>query len=84
MDKLLTLYYDNGGVVANSKEPKNHKRLKHIKRKYHVIRDTVQRGDATVLKIPSIGNLADPFTKTLPTKSFGEYLEGLGLGDMSH
>ena len=26
MDKSLTLYYDNSGVVENSKEPRSHKR----------------------------------------------------------
>ena len=26
----ITLYYDNSGAVANSKEPRSHKRGKHI------------------------------------------------------
>ena len=34
----VTLYCDNSGVVANSKEPRSHKRGKHIERKYHLIR----------------------------------------------
>ena len=84
MDKPLTLYYDNNGAVANSKEPRSHKRSEHIERKYHVIRDIVQRGDAIVLKISSAGNLTDIFTKTLPPKSFEGHLEGLRLKDMSH
>ena len=62
MDNSLTLYCDNSGAVANSKEPRSHKRSKHIERKNHVIRDIMQRGDATVLKIPSARNLVDPFT----------------------
>ena len=33
----ITLYCDNSGAVANSKEPRNHKREKHIERKYHLI-----------------------------------------------
>ena len=33
----ITLYYDNSGAVANSKEPRSHKRGKHIERKYHLI-----------------------------------------------
>ena len=32
MEKLLVLYCDNGGAVANSKEPRSHKRGKHIER----------------------------------------------------
>ena len=38
---LITLFYDNSGVVAQSKDPRNHKKGKHIERKYHIIRDIV-------------------------------------------
>ncbi|XP_075104163.1 secreted RxLR effector protein 161-like [Nicotiana tabacum] len=61
----IVLYCDNSGAVAISKEPRSHERSKHIKRKYHLIRDITQRGDARVLKIASEDNLADPFTKSL-------------------
>ena len=84
MDKPLTLYCDISDVAANPKEPRSHKRSKHVERKYHVLRDIVQLGDAIVLKIPSARNLTDPFTKTLPVNNFKGNLEGLGLRDMSH
>ncbi|KAA0054700.1 gag/pol protein [Cucumis melo var. makuwa] len=45
MNLPITLYCDNSGIVANSKEPHNHKRGKHIERKYHLILEIVQRGD---------------------------------------
>ena len=83
MDKPITLYCDNSGAVANSKEPRSHKRGKHIERKYHLIREIVQRGDVTVTKVASQDNHADPFTKTLPAKVFMGHLESLGLQDMS-
>ena len=70
--------------MANSKEPRSHKRGKHIERKYHLIREIVHRGDVSVTKIGTEHNLADPFTKTLPTKTFEAHMEGLGLRDMSH
>ena len=41
----ITLYCDNSGVVANAKEPRSHKRGKHIERKYHLLREIVHRGD---------------------------------------
>ena len=44
----ITLYCDNTGAVANGKEPRSHKRGKHIERKYHLIRGIVSRGDAVV------------------------------------
>ncbi|KAL0546872.1 hypothetical protein IC582_016790 [Cucumis melo] len=71
MNLPITLYCDNIGAVANSKEPRSHKRGKHIERKYHLIREIVQRGDVIVTKIASEHNIADPFTKTLTTKVFG-------------
>ncbi|XP_062108213.1 uncharacterized protein LOC133819067 [Humulus lupulus] len=70
MDQALVLYCDNSWVVANSKEPKIHKRGEHIERKYHLIREMVNQGDVVVLKIASEDNLADPLTKTLSIKSF--------------
>ena len=44
MEKPLVLYRDNNEAVANSKEPRSHKKGKHIKRKYHLIREIVHRG----------------------------------------
>ena len=79
MPKCITIYCDNAGAVANSKEPRTHKASKHIERKYHIIRDIVNRGDVAVAKIASLENLADPFTKTLATKVFEKHVEGLGL-----
>ena len=79
MPSSITIYCDNAGAVANSKEPRAHKASKHIERKYHVIREIVKRGDITVTKIASLDNLADPLTKTLPTKIFEKHVEGLGL-----
>ncbi|CAN4091395.1 unnamed protein product [Withania somnifera] len=79
VDAPLMIYCDNSGAVANSKEPQSHKRAKHIKRKYHLIRDIVQRGDVVVAKIASKNNLADPFTKALPQKPFDRHVEGMSV-----
>ncbi|KAA0050103.1 gag/pol protein [Cucumis melo var. makuwa] len=82
MNLPIILYFDNSGTVANSKEPRSHKRGKHIERKYHLIREIVQRGDVIVTKIASEHNITDPFTKTLTAKVFEGHLESLGLRDM--
>ena len=57
----ITLYCDNSGAVANSKEPRSHKRGKHIERKYHLIREIVGRGDIVVSQIAPENNIADPY-----------------------
>ena len=84
MEKPIILYCDNSSAVANSKEPRSHKRGKHIERKYHLIREIVNRGDVTVTKIPTLDNIANPITKTLTEKQFFKHVEEMGLMDMSN
>ena len=74
-----TLFCDNSGVVAQSKDPKNHKKGKHIERKYHILWDIVARGDVVVAKIDCANNLANPFTKALSQRTFESHLEGMGV-----
>lgn len=83
LPKSITLYCDNAGAVANSKEPRVHKSSKHIERKYHLIRSIVKRGDVVVVKIASADNIADPFTKSLPAKTFDRHVEAMGVKCMA-
>ena len=62
-DQSISLYYDNNGLVAQSKKPRYHKNQKHIKKKYHLIQDIIQRDDTMFTKIASEDNLVDHFTK---------------------
>ena len=78
----MTLYCDNSGTVANSKEPRSHKRGKHIQRRYHLLREVIYRGDIIVSKIDTTENLVDPFTKGLVIKVFEGHLEGMRLRNM--
>ena len=75
----VTLFCDNSRAIAQSKDPRNHKKGKHIERKYHIIRDIGARGDVVVAKIDSANNLANPFTKALPHKTFESHLKGMGV-----
>ena len=75
----ITLFCNNSGAVAQSKDPRNHKKGKHIERKYHIIQDIVARGNVVVAKIDIANNLVDPFTKTLPQRTFKSHLEGMGV-----
>ena len=75
----ITLFCDNSGAVAQSKDPRNHKKGKHIERKYHIIQDIVAQGDVVVAKIDNANNLAYPFTKTLSQRTFESFLEEMGV-----
>ena len=79
----IALFCDNSGAVANSKEPRYTKGLRHIERKFHLVREIETRGDIVVTKIASSLNLVDPFTKALPTKVFYVHMNMLGVRCMS-
>ena len=79
LPRVITVYCDNSGAVANSREPRAHRASKHIERKYHLIRDIVARGVVEITKIASEDNLADPFTKSLSEKVFAKHVEGMGV-----
>ncbi|KAM6551247.1 hypothetical protein CsatB_001055 [Cannabis sativa] len=82
MEKPLVLLCDNTRAIANSKEPRSHKRSKHIERKYHIIREYVARGDVLVEKVDTKDNLTDPFTKVLAGTAFEKHRHNLGLIEM--
>ena len=75
----ITMFCDNSGAVAQSKDPRNHKKGKHIERKYHIIWVIIARGDVVVAKIESENNLTNPFIKALPQRTFESHLEGMGV-----
>jgi hypothetical protein len=62
----IDLYCDNNGAIAQAKEPRSHKKSKHILWLYHLIRDIVNRGDVKICKVHTDLNMADLLTKPLP------------------
>ena len=38
LEQPMVVYCNNSGAVANRKEPRSHKRGKHVERKYHLIK----------------------------------------------
>ena len=63
---LMVIYCDNNGAIANAKEPRSHKNSKHIKRRFHSIREHVKDGDIKICKVHTDLNVADLLTKILP------------------
>ena len=56
----MDLYCDNNGAIAQAKEPRSHQKSKHILRRFHLIRELVDRGDVKICKIHTDLNVADP------------------------
>ncbi|KAK1694721.1 hypothetical protein QYE76_011418 [Lolium multiflorum] len=47
----LVIYCDNTGAIANAKEPRSHKKLKHIKLRFHSIREYIEDGEVEICKV---------------------------------
>ena len=77
--KPLDLYCDNSGAIAQAKEPRNHHKVRHIDRKYHLIRKIVKNGDVELCKIHTDANVADLLTKPLPQPKHEGHVRAMGI-----
>ena len=76
----MNLYCDNNGAIAQAKEPRSHQRSKHILRRYHLIREIIERGDVKICRVPTNDNVADPLTKPLPQAKHECHIRSMGIG----
>ena len=61
----MTLFCDNTGAIALAKEPKFHRKTRHIKCRFNSIHESIQNGDIEICKVHTDLNVADPLTKPL-------------------
>ncbi|KAK8553907.1 hypothetical protein V6N12_030886 [Hibiscus sabdariffa] len=76
---VVDLYCDNNGAIAQAKEPRSHQRSKHILRRFHLIREIIDRGDVEICKVNTDDNIADPLTKPLAQQKHDRHTESLGI-----
>ncbi|KAK8663809.1 hypothetical protein V6N13_083614 [Hibiscus sabdariffa] len=75
----VDLYCDNNGAIAQAKEPRSHQRSKHILRRFHLIREIIDRGDVEICKVHTDDNIADPLTKPLAHQKHDRHTESLSI-----
>jgi hypothetical protein len=68
------IHEDNTACIAQSKNPVNHKRCKHILLKYHYLRDLTESGIVQLEYINTKAQIADLLTKPLAPKDFNRLL----------
>jgi hypothetical protein len=65
--KRVSLMCDNTSAISVAKNSVFHKRMRHLKRRHHFLRDRVEKGD---IEMRYIDILADIFTKPLNASRF--------------
>jgi len=71
------MYMDNSGAVALAHDPQAFRKVKHIERRHHFLRECVEDGRMTVKKIGTDFNVSDIFTKPLEPKKFNVFRAAL-------
>jgi hypothetical protein len=70
---------DNQSAITLSKNPVLHVRSKHIKTRYHFIRECVDCGEVALDSVGTADQLADILTKLLTRVRFGELRGRIGV-----
>ncbi|KAL8154536.1 hypothetical protein AgCh_000052 [Apium graveolens] len=77
--KPVTLHCDNQSAIHIAKNPVHHERTKHIEIDVHFTRDKVLEGLLQITYLPTSSQLADVFTKIIPSGQFNNLLFKLGM-----
>ncbi|CAL1358589.1 unnamed protein product [Linum trigynum] len=76
------LYSDSQSAIRIAENPVAHERTKHIELDCHLTRDKIASGLIKVLHISTSNQVADLFTKSLPTAVFSVLHAKLGTLDI--
>ena len=79
LTKTTLVYCDNVSAVYLSTNPVQHQRTKHVEIDLHFVRDRVAIDDVQVIHVPTTSQLADIFTKGLPSSTFSEFRSSLNV-----
>ena len=75
----IKLFCDNTGAISLAKEPRFHKRTRHIKRSFNSIRDYIKEEDINICIVHTELNVEDPLTKPLPQVKHNQHHNSMGV-----
>ncbi|GKC29574.1 retrotransposon protein, putative, ty1-copia subclass [Tanacetum coccineum] len=75
----MEMLCDNEPALVIVGDPRIIKGARHFQRKYHYIREVIQRGEIVLKKVHIDDSVADPFTKPMPLKKYFEHAMAIGI-----
>jgi hypothetical protein len=70
---------DNISAISVAKNLVFHRKMRHVERRHHFLRDHVEKGDIEMRYIDTERKLVDIFTKPLDSSSFAEFQGEIGV-----
>jgi hypothetical protein len=75
----VPLMCDNISAISVAKNPVFHKKMRHVERRHHFVRDHVEKGDIEMKYIDTERQLADIFTKPFDSSQFADLRGEIGV-----
>ena len=79
VDDPIEIWCDNTAAIQYAKDPKFYRKSKHIKRRYHFVRNAIKLKEVVVKFLSTNKMIADPVTKSTPKYVFKAHMMSLGL-----
>ena len=79
----IPLYCDSKSAIAISCNPVQHSKTKHIRVRYHFIKEHVEEGTVELFFMKTEYQLADLFTKALPKERFENLVRRIGMRSLT-
>jgi Reverse transcriptase (RNA-dependent DNA polymerase) len=73
------IHVNNQSAIAIARNPEFHDRTKHIKVRYHFLRQVVEKGDIVLKYLPTGEQIADALTKGLSREKHEGFAKMMGL-----
>ena len=75
----MIIFCDNTVALVVTKDPKYYGKTKHIRKRYHYIKDAIIENNVVLKHISTSNKLTDPLTKPIARDVFVKHVRSLGL-----